>query len=496
MSAITFACPKCDTILKTIKPIPAGKKVRCPKCSHVFAPPSSTVQESIPIRAEPPVRAPAPRRQESDDSGWEPVEDEAPPPARKPPRKPRRFEKADEQRANDGDTEDLDDRPRPKKRRKHKATGVNQLVKLYLLLGAVTLLLLAGGGGIAAWLYINWDKNRGIGNEDPLAYIPADSTIIAGFDVGTLMNHPAVAAQVEKSFKENQANTGGWFKEVHKETGLEFKDLFEHTICAMKPPAAPGRALQSVTVILKSKVAFDQNKIRKCCKSATPRKYKGKTYFEVSEGPFKTLFMPSNWMIIFTNVPEAQVQSMIDSNGTQPGLPADALGLAQQAVESTAWVVALFDHTMKQAIQQGMAQAGPMMPANVGEMLGRAKGASLSGTVQGNAVLFRASLVCPDEPSAKQAADGMQSMWDKQGKGQIALATAFAPPFMGSFLKELTDSLQFSSQGTLAQASAQVSVPVLETLVKEAQNQPAAAPGLGPPGGFPGQPGRPGRSTP
>jgi hypothetical protein len=490
MSALTFACPKCDAILKTIKPIPIGKKVRCPTCSLIFEPPPHVYEESTPLPA------PAPRRHGTEESDPERVEDEAPALSRKPLRRPQRFEEAPEHSADDLPAEEEEHRPRPKQRRKRRATGVNQLVKLYLMLGAVTLLFLIGGSCVAAWLYINWDKNRGTGNEDPLAYVPADSTILVGFDVGTLMNHSAIAAQVDKSFKGSGGHASDWIKEVQKETGLQFKELFDHTLSAFKSPAAPGRDFQNVTVILKSKVAFDQNKVRKSCKSALVRKYKGKTYFEVSEGRFKTLFMPSNWMIIFTDVPEAQVQTLIDSNGTQPGLPADALRLAQQAAPSTAWGVAQFDRTIKQAIQQGMAQAGPTLPASFPSMLGRAKGASLSGTWEGNAVHFQVSLACADEPSAKQAADGLQSLWDKQAKGQLALMTAFASKFVGSFLRELTDSLQFSSQGTTAQASAQVRVPVLEDLVKEAQNQPAARPGFGPLGGAPGQFGDPERLIP
>jgi hypothetical protein len=483
MPAITFACPKCKTILKSLKPVPAGKRVRCPTCSQIFEPPAETSPGSTPL----PASVPHPRASEVRDR--ELVENEAPPPLRKPLRRPQRFDEADEHRADDLPAGQESERPRPKKRRKRKITGVGRLVKLYLILGAITLLLLIAGGGVAAWFYLNWDKNRGTGNEDPLAYVPPDSTLLVGLDVGTLMNHPALAAQVEKSFTANAANTSNWIKEVQKETGLAFKDLFDHTLSAFRPAAVPGRDFQNATVILKSKVAFDQNQMRKCCQNAVARKHKGKTYFEVSEGRFKTLFMPSNWMIIFTDVPEAQVEMLIDSNGTRPSLSADALGLAQQAMPSTAWGVARFDPTIRQAIQQAMAQAGPMLPANVPNLLNRAKGASLAGTWEGDAVHFQVSLACPDEPNAKQAAGGLQSLWDKQAKGQLALMTALAPPFISNFVKELTDSLQFSSQGSMAQASAQVRVAVLEALVKEAQKRPAAPPDFGLPGGVPGQPG-------
>jgi DNA-directed RNA polymerase subunit RPC12/RpoP len=36
--AITYKCPKCGATLKPGKPIPAGKKIKCPKCENIFAP--------------------------------------------------------------------------------------------------------------------------------------------------------------------------------------------------------------------------------------------------------------------------------------------------------------------------------------------------------------------------------------------------------------------------------------------------------------------------
>src|SRR5260370_33869846 len=84
MSAMTFACPTCQTRLKPTKPIPAGKKVRCPKCSHVFEPPPYLSHRAA-LQAKPRVPTATQRRPESAEDGWEVVEDEAPPSSRKPP---------------------------------------------------------------------------------------------------------------------------------------------------------------------------------------------------------------------------------------------------------------------------------------------------------------------------------------------------------------------------------------------------------------------------
>jgi hypothetical protein len=39
-----YPCPKCKAILKRDQPLPPGKKLRCPKCAHIFAPAGTTAK--------------------------------------------------------------------------------------------------------------------------------------------------------------------------------------------------------------------------------------------------------------------------------------------------------------------------------------------------------------------------------------------------------------------------------------------------------------------
>lgn len=36
--SVTYTCPECGTALRPAKPVPMGKKIKCPKCATVFAP--------------------------------------------------------------------------------------------------------------------------------------------------------------------------------------------------------------------------------------------------------------------------------------------------------------------------------------------------------------------------------------------------------------------------------------------------------------------------
>ena len=49
MAPATIPCPNCRAILRTSNPLPAGKRVRCPKCSAPFVVPEPEPVEEAPI---------------------------------------------------------------------------------------------------------------------------------------------------------------------------------------------------------------------------------------------------------------------------------------------------------------------------------------------------------------------------------------------------------------------------------------------------------------
>jgi hypothetical protein len=60
MASNQFLCPSCQTLLKLPEPVPSGTKIKCPKCTHVFAAPPEA--EAIALAPVEPVlpRAPVP----------------------------------------------------------------------------------------------------------------------------------------------------------------------------------------------------------------------------------------------------------------------------------------------------------------------------------------------------------------------------------------------------------------------------------------------------
>ena len=51
MAVAKVECPECGVVLKPTKPLTPGKKVRCPKCSHVFTVPGAEEEAPLPNAA-------------------------------------------------------------------------------------------------------------------------------------------------------------------------------------------------------------------------------------------------------------------------------------------------------------------------------------------------------------------------------------------------------------------------------------------------------------
>jgi hypothetical protein len=72
MPATQFQCPSCHVILKPARPVPDGRKIKCPKCAKIFVP-SALAKKASPARP-----APAHKPDEDDGPDFELVEEDGP----------------------------------------------------------------------------------------------------------------------------------------------------------------------------------------------------------------------------------------------------------------------------------------------------------------------------------------------------------------------------------------------------------------------------------
>jgi predicted Zn finger-like uncharacterized protein len=487
MPATKFACPECGAVLRTNNPIPEGKRVKCPKCGTLFVPQPEVEIEGADVVEDDALPArPAPRPRPAD-----------------APRRPRRARAIEDDADELPEDEQIEDRPVKRRKgtlkKKHSTGGKQGLV--IGIIGGVLLLVLLALGGVAAFVwpgFLRSGVNRGTGDEDPLAYVPADSGQVFSVDVHSLLSDPALATALEPVLRnvKSDALVGA----VMRETGLDFGDLCERVVIAGKAQGGPGGmspgAREEIALLaVRSHKSFDQTLVRKAFKEPKSQRLEGKTYFTINEqfsaspnsarATFSTLFMPSDRVIVLATLPEDQLKSLMASDGSQVHLKSELQGLYKRMDKAQVWLAAEMPSTGANPAVPGLAM--PQMRA-VGVM----------GRFEDNKdVGFSVSLVCGSENDAKKMMGFAQLSSTMGGWGG---GMPGAPPEVQQALKEVMRNMKYNVEGSTFHADTKLSRQLVEELLKKAPTLTAGAM-MGLPGGPPANmppttPPQPGRRGP
>jgi hypothetical protein len=260
-----------------------------------------------------------------------------------------------------------------------------------------------------------------------------------------------MAAQIERALR--QSGSDNPVDDCKKNTGLEFKDLCGHILIGSKVTSLQPNQFPQTTVIIQSKMPFDQNKVRDWVNDPAPRKHRGKTYYQAkgtSSRDFAWVFMPSDRILIFSGLPEDQIKSLVESDGREPALPGDVVTAIRGLENNTFWMTFNFNENVRGKLVQMLAQGRNQIPAEmapVADALPEAKMIALSGDWKNDQVVVKVSLVCAQDDVARRVAEAMQNAWDKQ----INTLLAMVPKDGQAVGQELIDNTKFSSQGATAQ---------------------------------------------
>jgi predicted RNA-binding Zn-ribbon protein involved in translation (DUF1610 family) len=520
MSLTKFTCPNCQQVLRSSRPIEAGRQVNCPKCGKLFTMPAEVPVETFAIKQSDPAlplapknnkAAPAPAAEEIAELDDTEQNGKPEQPRRKVRRRPAKAAVTDTAEEDESDSDDTDGGPRRKLRRpvpkadiddadddedevedvdsfadeeeaprrkirlKTKPKKSMSSLTLSLIVSGGLVLLLAGAGGGAYW-YINRDRNQSK-NEDPLVYVPADSAMMIGMDVGTLMNQPLLARAAESANKQMKTN---FFESVKKSTGVEFKDLFNTCVFAVGSPGSRGTAAlpSKTTLIAKSRVPFDQRKIRDSSKEPKAVRFQGRTYFNVNDGDTKLLYMPSNWFLIASNINEPELQAVIAAELKPAASSSKSLEMARDLQGNHFWLTTSLDGpagAILGAVLMNPAAPDKKSMAPGAELIKQARAAGLWANISGDTIALSAGLKFDDDQAAQNAVAPLQKMWKNQSKSAATqmMLGAMLPPSIQKLQKEVSSSIAFSAQGTIAQASCTLSIQTLSELMNEAQSAPS-----------------------
>lgn len=440
MTTITFACPQCQTNLKTSQRIAADQDIRCPKCGTVFpAPPETNLDSSSDSSMEKSVAALENTWDRSDHHG---------------------ADYADKALVGSALV----------------TTGANR-VKRILLGSALIVALFTAGTAYLAWRTIeNWGRNEGTGDEDPLAFVPAGSTLVVGVDLGALADHPDWADQLEKGIRGLHRAPSFW-DDCKTNSGIEFRELFDQVILAFKLDGLNPNEPPHVTLIARSKLPFNQNRIRDAEKDMYREVAEGKTYYKRNDGDMMDLtwlFMPSDRILILSSLPQYEIETLMEKDGTKPLVSPDEVRWIREVQANPFWAVLPFSESVRKNLSLTSAFLRQTQLAPVLKILSQAKGARASARWDEDNMAVTLNVECKDESAARQGSIQVQEILAKlrkERKGMLLFLKVFLPfsepslELIGNALKEAG----LSSEAADLRMTTLVPAPTPEKLTPLAQ---------------------------
>jgi len=468
--AFTFSCPHCGATLKTPVAVPAGKKVQCPKCKNAFVtgggaddpppapPPTAPARPAArPTSPPPPAaksttssiksnrpgsvmdalnnmgNAPAARSNDNDETedDFASFDNDERPTRRRPADEdddsPRSRRPA---RAADDEEESVDEEERPrsgkkgkgKNKKKAKSGGGGAIIAILVSV------LLIGGGIAAAFMFLG-----GGADSDMMAYIPADADLVGGVNLDAVRDQPDVKSMIDQNLNNPAASEP---LQVLAKAGLKIEDLSKLVFGGKKNG---GRGV----FVVKTSKEFDPDAVGKAI-GGQEASASGKKYFKL--GANEKIYMPSNNMIVFAEVSDNEMTTVMNREGAGVSLSESIQYLVKQAAGGHIWFAVVL---------------GPNdVPAEVG-LFGKPKGAYLSINVS-SSLDVKGAAQFDDSTDVSALAGNFNNMFNQQ-KEQIRGFAALAPPAAKPLIDEVLNSIAISSSGDFVTASLSVRVDTIKT---------------------------------
>jgi hypothetical protein len=342
------------------------------------------------------------------------------------------------------------------------------------LIAGLAILFLLGVLGIGGYLFFR-DRINAPRPDDPLAYVPPDAEFIAGIDFTVLLDDPLLGPEVDQRLRDLMGSE--FLQRCQKETGLAPKELLGHALVAGK--LKPLGVAMSPTIILQTTRPFDPEKVARAVPNAVRKTSHDKTYFELNEGEMRTLYMPSDRILVLSARPASELDALFTSDGKTPCVSADVRTLIRAVDGNSLWAVVPVEGATRTEMQRlarsekGNANADPLASA-----LANSKAIAVWGTADSTNLTFGATVLCSDLPSAQLMSIGLQQGW-KQQKAEFDDLGALLEllPKTHKAFQTITDGVRFSTDGALVGATTAVSRKAIEEAQKELAGQ-ADMPGV------------------
>jgi predicted Zn finger-like uncharacterized protein len=481
MLTTNFSCPECGTVLKVAALRPAGKKVKCPRCEAVFAIPEHETLPAPPVHPEP-ERPHYPRRDEEDFG-------------------PGSFSARRARAYGDEPADDYGlDEPRPARKtgpRLRAKKGKGLLIGL--LTGGAVLLL--GMFAFAAWVWPGFLRGsaaiKGEGNEELLAFLPADANAFAAVDLTTFRTRPDRTAKFQKAVRDIFM----FMPQVPKVFEETLKDT-EKILAGGRLPADNNWQTFTGVVILKTKKPYSAQQIAQGLPDSPPQTLNGKVYHQLKQvagqplpqgvGPGANslyLCLPHERVLVLAFMPPDRLGALLTAHGAAPKLPAETLALICQVDKSANWGVVLLSGLLGPLNQLGLGgmMGAPPEVVTVVQQLRQARAVSVNSDLMDNgAERVTLRVTCANPAGASQMTGALRSLWKGKTVQDVLklvreVGNVQGMPSYKDVVDEVNSSITFTTEGATSRVWFEMSEKTIERWTKEMegkQQRPGRVPNM------------------
>jgi hypothetical protein len=445
-----LVCPNCGKGLRTTMPALAGSRIKCPACATVFTAGDNEAAVAVQSRRPAPQASPAP-----------------------PQAKPRR---------SSGVVDDFDDwAPSNRTPSADRSIARKRGSKLGLVLTLSGCLAVVAILSVTAFVWPGFlvpgrpaSQARSL-----LVYVPSESPLIAGAQVGLFRKDP----QFRASWNDLQQKVAQ-LPDFPPDARALLDDADEIIV------AGPTNLQGPAVFIGSTEQPYDPEKVKRLAKAGPPQVVDGQTVYPTENlvaGRVSFLALPSDRIIVLGLMPREDFAKLLAGAGKNRLHP-DLQEQVDHAHTGFAWVAARFDDGVKQQMAQLNAQFGPMAflfgpdVPNLIALTQRAKGALLSVDLGNQKLKLSVGVTCATEADAGQFKLATTNVWNGQAKillGLAPLGEAFVPG-LGKLAGEVEKSFMVEQKANTALLSVELNQDTLQELANAVQKKGFNAGGLPP----------------
>jgi predicted Zn finger-like uncharacterized protein len=425
----SFACPECNAVLKTKADIPAGKKVKCPKCATIFAAPEP---EEEPVRTA--ARAAAATNVRSG----------------KPPAVTARRS------APAVEDDEEEDRPRKKSKKGKKKKKQNNNMPLLIGLGgggALLIGLVLFLGFVSPGFFKGKEKTRAkSGGAEPvaaakvdlLAFVPPGFTFFEGVDLAELDQHQFLKPKLHQMLS---AKT-----EMLVPPGLADSLAADRILFAANFDVPEGTEKPDFVWIARLRNASTAEQVTQTLqqisqRQSSPEQVDGKTIYKLTSKPGAAkigfFHMPKDNVVIFGGTVQQRIASLL-TTGSDLAVSAQAQTEVRDVEERPYWVAMEIGPALKKQLNGLDMMAGfvPDLKPLVTPMKNIKSMKFSAEAIPSNKLKLQMTATFENPADSEQIREAVQKSWDTKGK-----TVQLKPGPLTTLLQDVISSFTLTSKG-------------------------------------------------